>query len=192
MYNLLVTAQEGAWDSPFYKYDRSRFLEYTNDDIATTYKNLTEKKIATLKSLPCIFAYEGTDSDIRIGRLKSIEERGRSILIQYEFYPTIPPISFADIEPIADGLDIRRWEMSRTHWAVKDEDLFERLRTAGIIEPATVELPEKSAPIITPPEPPAPPADVTTVQQFIERVLLERQKGGFEVFYRGHSNKMLT
>ena len=31
-------------------------------------------------------------------------------------------------------MDIRKWEMGRTHWAVKDENLFERLHSASLID----------------------------------------------------------
>lgn len=31
-------------------------------------------------------------------------------------------------------LDFRNWEMNRTHWAVKDEGLFLRIKDAGIIK----------------------------------------------------------
>ena len=138
MYNLLVTATEGAWEEGFYEYDKSRFLEYTNEDIASALKGLNESHIENLKSYPCLFAYEGEDSDVRIGYLTSIKERGRNILIEFEFQQNIDPIPFEKIQPIAPLLDIRGWEMSRTHWAVKDEDLFARLRTRGILEPSRV------------------------------------------------------
>ena len=135
MYNLLVTGMRGAWDEGFYEYDKSRFLEYTNEDIASALKGLSESHIENLKSYPCLFAYEGEDSDVRIGYLTSIKERGRNIFIEFEFQQNIDPIPFEQIQPIASLLDIRGWEMNRTHWAVKDEDLFARLRTRGILEP---------------------------------------------------------
>ncbi|MDF7937140.1 hypothetical protein P4813_15150, partial [Listeria monocytogenes] len=59
MYNFLVTSREGAWESG-YEYDKSRFLEYTNDDIAASFKELKEPQLKALMELPCLFAYEGT------------------------------------------------------------------------------------------------------------------------------------
>jgi Uncharacterized protein containing a TIR (Toll-Interleukin 1-resistance) domain len=35
-------------------------------------------------------------------------------------------------------LDIQGWEMSRTHWAVKDEDLFELLASVGLVDSSYV------------------------------------------------------
>lgn len=189
MFNLLVTSHEGAWDKSFYEYDRSRFLEYTNEKIAAIFKVLTENRIATLKLIPCVFAYEGTKSNIRIGYLKSIKERGRSILIEYEFDTKIPEIPFSSIEPIASLLDIRDWEMNRTHWALKDEDLLGILKTASLIENDFSTSTDKLNNIDKLPPIRAQLPRVTTVQGFIAKVLSEKGEGTLEVFYRGHSDK---
>ena len=115
MYNLLVTARDGAWDEEFYEFDKSRFLEYTNEDIASALKELSSSHVEHLKSYPSLFVYEGKNSDVRIGYLKSIKERGRNLLIEFEFEENIAPIPFEQIESIAPLLDIRSWEMKRTH-----------------------------------------------------------------------------
>lgn len=186
MYNLLVTSRDGAWDEESYEFDKSRFLEYTNENIASALKELSSSHIENLMSYPTLFAYEGEDSDVRIGYLKSINERGRNLFIEFEFEQNIEPIPFEKIKPIAALLDIRSWEMNRTHWAVKDEDLFERLRSKGILE--SEGLPRKSKQGRPTAEKSKKPT-VTTVKGFIDKVLSENEKNGTEVFYRGHSNK---
>lgn len=186
MYNLLVTAMEGAWDERFYEIDKSRFLEYTNEDIASALKGLSKSHIENLKSYPCLFAYEGEDSDVRIGYLTSIKERGRNILIEFEFQENIDPIPFEKIQPIATLLDIRGWEMNRTHWAVKDEDLFARLQARGILE---LDRESKKSKQERPISEKSTNPKVSKVQGFVGKVLTLDQKDGYEVFYRGHSNK---
>lgn len=186
MYNLLVTAREGAWDNGFYEYDKSRFLEYTNDTIASALNELSESHIENLKSYPCLFAYEGEDADVRIGYLTSIKERGRNILIEFEFQKDIDPIPFGTIQPIAPLLDIRSWEMNRTHWAVKDEELFERLRERGIIDyDKQIITIKRGRPTSEKPSNPK----VSKIQGFIGKVLGIEQAEDHEVFYRGHSDK---
>lgn len=190
MYNLIVTAAEGAWDSAFYKFDRSRFLEYTTDELASTFKKLTPTAIEVLKTIPCLFAYEeSTGGDVRIGTLKEIKERGRDILIEYEFDENIPPLHYDAIKPIADLLDIRGWEMNRTHWAVKDEDLIARLRAAALIPPTDVPASQSQAEVkaILAREFDHDAAPVGSVQEFIDKVLSKRQMEGRDIFYRGHS-----
>tara|TARA_B110000908_G_C10195370_1_gene422631 strand:- start:52 stop:1344 length:1293 start_codon:yes stop_codon:yes gene_type:complete len=178
---------DAAWDNGHYEYDKSRFLEYTNENIASALKELSESHVENLKSYPCVFAYEGDDSDVRIGYLTSIKERGRNLLIEFEFQQDIDPIPFEKILPIATLLDIRGWEMNRTHWAVKDEDLFKRLRDQGIIEPNKQTKTSKlERPIVEK----ATNPKVSKVQGFIGKVLSLKQTDGYEVFYRGHSNKV--
>jgi FRG domain len=189
MYHFLVTAQEGAWDKPFYEYDRSRFLEYTSDAIAKTFEILTAKHIETLLKWPCLFAYEGTEGNVRIGQLRSIKERGRSILIEFDLRQDIPEIPFEAISAIAPLLDIRSWEMSRTHWALKEEDLMGRLVAANLIAGASGKAQESSRKSLEGlSDPKRRSSKVKTVGGFIEMVL-RMQSDGKEMFYRGHSNK---
>ena len=186
MFNLLVTSKDGAWDAGFYEYDKSRFLEYTNENIASVLRELSNSHIENLKSYPCLFAYEGEDSDARIGYLSSIKERGRKLLIEFELQQDINPIPFTQILPIAPLLDIRGWEINRTHWAVKDEDLFQRLRDRGILEPdKQINATKQERPTTEKSTNPR----VTKVQGFIGKVLGLEQMDGHDVFYRGHSNK---
>jgi hypothetical protein len=133
MYNLLVASREGVWDLLAYEYDKSRFLEYSNDKEKALFKNLTAENIDLLKSFPCLFAYEGTDSHVRVGYIRSIKERGPTLFIEYEFESEIDPIPFSSLAPILKVLDYRIPDTYRNHWAVKDEDLFERLHTADLI-----------------------------------------------------------
>lgn len=139
MYNLLVTASEGAWDLNAYEFDRTRYLEYTADTLQSKYKKLTASDIEELKSFPTLFTYEGSDKPVRVGYIRRIKERGRSILIEYEFDESIKPFDFTAIVPHRVQLDIDDWEMTRTHWAIKDEDLFEILAFVGLVEKSFVE-----------------------------------------------------
>jgi len=190
MYNLLITSEAGAWDQSFYEYDRSRFLEYTDDKVAKVFNPLTDERIATLKSFPCVFAYEGTKGNVRIGYLNAIKERGRSILIEFEFARDIPEIPFHALHTIRGLLDIRDWEMNRTHWAVKDEDLFDRLINALIIKAHPSRADKKPGDIEKLTEIETSSSQVSTVQSFIATILRARREASvYEVFYRGHSNK---
>ncbi|MBB4607276.1 hypothetical protein GGR59_003557 [Xanthomonas arboricola] len=187
MFNFLVTASDGAWGLPGYEFSRSRFLEYTSDEIAASFRELKAPQIDALKELPCLFAYEGTDEPMRVGKLKSIKQRdgGRLLFIQPELDQQIPPIPFERIKPLQASLDIRAWELNRTHWAIKDGDLFEVLALAGIalhgVESSKIEkgdLPPASSPKL----------QANSVDSFIE-IVLGLDHNGQEVFYRGHSNR---
>jgi len=185
MFNFLVTASKGAWDFPGYEYDRSRFLEYTSDDIAASFQELKEPQLKALMELPCLFAYEGTRESMRVGRLKvKLRNDGRSLYVEPLIDESIAPIDFAQIKPLQLALDIRDWEINRTHWAIKDEDLFEVLRRANLVpsnagssKVAKADLPPASTPEF----------QANSVGAFIEHVF-RLNHDGREVFYRGHSN----
>jgi len=185
MFNFMVTARSGAWDEKAYVYDRGRFLEYTSDEIAASFRELNEPQIKVLKEMPCLFAYEGTDEPMLVGRLKVVKLRDRQLYIEPEIDRTIQPIPFNDIRPIQLTLDIRDWELSRTHWAIKDEDLIGELVRHSVIQntaaPAKV---EKSAL----PAASNPDFKAANVDEFIGRVL-GIDHGTKDVFYRGHSNR---
>lgn len=134
MYNFLVTANRGAWDLPAYEYERSRFGEHSEESVMEAYGELSAAAIEELKSFPALFAYEGEDENVRVGYIRRIKNRRRNILIEYEFESGIAEIPFSKIAELKMRLDIRNCEMNRTHWAVKDEDLFEVLHSADLID----------------------------------------------------------
>ena len=133
MFNLFVTFKEGDFAARSYVIERGRFGEYTSDVLLKRYKALKPAAIAKLKSFPCLFVYEAERGDVRIGHLTSIRERSGTILVEYEFDEKIPPFPAEQLRDLYMRLDIGRWEMNRTHWAIKDEDLLKVLATAGLI-----------------------------------------------------------
>ncbi len=187
MFNFLVTSTKGAWDRLGYEYDRGRFLEYTSDEIAASFRELKELQIKALTELPCLFAYEGTDESMRVGKLKRVKLRndGRLLFVEPELDARIPPIPFEQIKPLQAALDIRDWELNRTHWAIKDEDLFQVLNGTGMVPnvPASPKIDKTDLPPVS-----APEFQANSVGTFIENVL-GLDHGGREVFYRGHSNR---
>lgn len=135
----MVTAFDGAWDLPAYEFDRSRFLEHTAENLRSKYANLDSKTIEELKSYPTLFAYEGTDKPLKVGHIRHVKERSHStLLIEYDFDEDIKPFNFSQIESIQNDLDISKYEMQRTHWALKDEDLFKILSSLGLVNPSYV------------------------------------------------------
>lgn len=187
MYNLLVTSRTGGWDHGCYEFDRSRFLEFTNSEVSSNFEALGSSQIEALKSYPCLFAYEREDQEARVGYLKSIEVHDSFLIIEFEFDQKIPAIGFDRIKGYTPALDIRSWEMNRTHWAVKDRDLFQKLKEYKIIDSNIVSKVDGKKELVF--EKSSEQA-VSTVGEFIARVLQLNNGSAAEKFYRGHSNKM--
>jgi hypothetical protein len=129
MYNLIVTAAEGAWDKPNYVLDSSRYLEHTDDGLRQRLKALDAAAIEQLKKLPTLFAYESqVDAPARVGWVADIQQRQGEIRITPRFDAGVAPVAPETLEARKWELRINDWEMSRTHWAVKTVDLFAALR----------------------------------------------------------------
>ena len=126
MYNLIVTSDCEAWDRTRYAMDLSRLGEYTPESLKERYRRLDDAAKSELQSFPTLFAYETPcDKPARIGRVTRFRESaGTQVRFELEFTPGAPPIPPSLIEELAWDLDIGDWEMSRTHWAVKDVDLL--------------------------------------------------------------------
>jgi hypothetical protein len=189
LYNLFVSGEDGSWDGSTYSFDRSRFLEYTDEEISYRFETLNSSQIAALKALPCLFVYEGLASAARVGRLCEIKVSRRSIGITFELDYRFTPIQFMDEGGLEERLGFKRWERNRTHWAVKDVDLFRILREFNPQSPAGDEPPVPGPSVEElPPEQPVVLATVSAVSGFIETVL-GLDSGGAQMFYRGHSNR---
>lgn len=145
MYNLLITGNKGVWDEQGYEISRDRFGEYTEPAIKERFQSLDEKAIKQLLSFPTLFGYEGETESYRVGYLNRIKDRGRMLYIQYVFDSRIPKIPFAAIRALKTILDITAdehnyGEFSRTHWAVKDENLVKILYESEIIDERTYQI----------------------------------------------------
>ena len=134
MYNLIVTAREGAWNGHPYEFERRRAFEYTDDEFVENYKDLDDAVIAELRSFPTLFAYEApVGADARLGFITTIRLRRDNVRLEYNFQEEIPPIPTLKLLELCWDLDINEWELNRTHWAVKPVNLLPVLVDAGLI-----------------------------------------------------------
>lgn len=163
MFNLFISYDPESWKSSSYNCERSRaVVEYTADEISERYKFFDENAIRELKSFPTLFVTENESTDSRIGYITDIRLRSDSIVIDFEFDPILPALPIGAIETIRVDIDLGKWELSRTHWAVKDEPIFNILIKHGFLNQEQVEASQqRRAPL--PPVIPPPPA---TGEQF--------------------------
>ena len=132
MYNLIVTSDCEAWERTRSSMPLSRLGEYTPQSLKDRYRRLDEAARAELQSFPTLFAYESPcEKAARLGRVKRFRaSSGDQVRFELTHTPHAPPISHELIEELAWDLEIADWEMSRTHWAVKDVDLVDVLGDA--------------------------------------------------------------
>lgn len=119
-------------------------FEYTSDELKERFKPNARLDIAGLSALPALLMAETSSGDeiARVATIVRVSDRGSDYELSYTYDPAVPPISNLRIESLAAELDIINWELFRTHWAVKDADLFYALlkaswedRESGVAKP---------------------------------------------------------
>ena len=149
MYHLIVVSDPGAYDGDPFTLERRRVLgEYTSAALSDRYSQLTDVLIADLKRFPALFACEhGNKKDAHLGWIMKIQVRPDAARFSYVFDDSLPPISWEQVKALEWDLDIDNYELNRTHWALKDVDLFDVLIENG-------QLPEDTPPARQPDAPP--------------------------------------
>lgn len=134
MYNLIVKiySPNETWeDSNEFTLEHDRVFEYTDKHISSNYRN----DLQGLKEFPCLFSYEGFEGSARVGRIDAVTTVGRQVRIVYKLYTRFPAVPIYDKHTYRLFGCHNQLECYRTHWAVKDGDLF------GIIDELPAERP---------------------------------------------------
>jgi hypothetical protein len=134
MYNLFISGNEDNWEGAPYELEISRVFEYTDDEIKGLYQSLKQDQIAELKKFPCLFAYEiGCEKPPKFGMIKSIKKRQDKVIIEYDIIAVVTQLNEATFKENSLKLDIdKKFELRRTHWAIKDVNLEEELEELGV------------------------------------------------------------
>jgi len=125
MFNLLVKGN--GWAEGHDTINVGRVFEYTDEDIKEELKPEGKFDFTSLSNFPCLFLEEtsGEENQIaRIGKIIRARISGHDISLDYFFDTTIPVITNKLLKELATELDIGDFQFHRTHWSVKDIDLF--------------------------------------------------------------------
>lgn len=137
MYNLFVSSSSESWNGDAWLIERSRCVrEYTSEAFENEFGALGVEEIDQLRRFPCIFAYEAANGlDPHFGLIRDVTVRGKDVRIDYEIYPLDTFLTASQLEEMTFELEIGKWELNRTHWAVKNVDLPAELSRKGISLP---------------------------------------------------------
>lgn len=170
MFNLFISSNPESWNSSPYEWERSRaVVEYTADEISERYKFFDGNAIRELKSFPTLFVTENESTESRIGYIIDIRLRSDSIVIDFEFDPILPALPIGAIEAMRVDIDLGKWELSRTHWAIKDESIFDILIKHGFLNREQVEASQQRR---VPLPPVIPPLSATGAQFNVSQVFI--------------------
>jgi hypothetical protein len=126
MYNLLVSGR--GWVPARDDLFADRVLEYTEAPLIQRFRPRGQVDFAALCKLPTLFVDEtsgdGEHQVARVGTITRARFGVREVALEYNFDSFAPPLTNALVKRMARDLDIVDFEFSRTHWAVKDVDLY--------------------------------------------------------------------
>ena len=129
MFNLLV--KYSGWAESRDSIPIGRILEYTDQALVDRFRPRGLIDYDALMRIPAVFMQESggsrADQVVRIGSVFRATPAGQEVILEYVADPSIPSFTNEDFEALATDLGIDSWEFSRTHWAVKDADLFRAL-----------------------------------------------------------------
>lgn len=128
MFNLLVRGV--GWADGRDSMSVGRVLEYTEDSLRDRFRPGGQLDLVALVTLPTLFMQESSGSGAELARVGTIFDArvyGKDIVLEYAFDPVIPAISNGDLKALSGDLDMDSFEFYRTHWAVKNVDLFKVL-----------------------------------------------------------------
>ena len=128
MFHLLV--KSNGWSQARDILSRERVFEYTETEIVEQFEHNGSLDSNRITGLPALFVSEtsGTGSQLaRVGDIIRMRETDSGLSLDYTFDSVLPPIHNSTLKKLATDLAIDSFEFTRTHWAIKDVDLFKVL-----------------------------------------------------------------
>lgn len=123
-----------------------RVLEYTDDALREQFEPDGVLDTNAAMRLPTVFMAEGIGDEIaRVGTITGLRRANGNYDINYVLDPNVPPIPNSQLLAMSDELGIANFEFSRTHWAIKQSNLFEALyrrQLANPLQPRVFRLPD--------------------------------------------------
>lgn len=180
---------------------RGRMFEYTPSDTEKRLESLDSTAIAYLEKLPTFLCSEIKSTDhavsmlIKYGRISDTTPARKEVSTTFETLIDFGEVRFNDIETAGSVFGADRFQLYRTHWAVREGDAREVLaRLAGIKPNFAHLIAEQGALASDGAEIQPPPRDkkilgiADSVASFLQLLYGSPAKVATETFFRGHSD----
>jgi hypothetical protein len=126
MFNLIVNA--AGWADGRDTFLASRAFEYTDAPLVARFMPGGQLDFPALMALPTLFVQETSGQNNQVAHVGTITRAritGTNIAFEYTYDLNIPSIPNTALQSFCAELDIGHdFEFYRTHWAVKDVDLY--------------------------------------------------------------------
>lgn len=135
-YNLFVLPNQEAYQGNRFKIEIDRALTaYISDNVKSLFSDLNNETLSLVKTFPCLFCYENDlknnpIQEAYLGYLTDVKIRDNGISFYFQKKSLIPQ---ASILQNLSNLAIDKFEMTRTHWTIKNVNLIEELSDNGLV-----------------------------------------------------------
>lgn len=180
---------------------RGRMFEYTPPDTEKRLEGLDDTALAFLEKLPTFLCSEiksgGDDVSmlIKYGRVSNINLGRKEVSAAFETLINFGEVEFENIEAARTVFGADRFQLYRTHWAVREGDASDILNRLAAAKPdlaqviAAMHAPaDGDAEIQPPPRDKKILGNADSVERFLELLYSSPAKVGTETFFRGHSD----
>lgn len=180
---------------------RGRIFEYTPPDIEKRLENLDATAIAFLESLPTFLCSEIKSTGdavsmlIKYGRISGITPERSKVSLTFETLIDFGEVGFENIEAAGSVFGADRYQLYRTHWAVREGDARKVLDRLTDFNPDFARLiGDQGAHVADGAEIQPPPRDkkilgvAASVESFLHLLYGSPEKAATETFFRGHSD----
>lgn len=180
---------------------RGRMFEYTPIELAKGLETLDDNAIEFLENLPTFFCTEiarengGVFMTVRYGRIGGTKAGRREITTKFEPLIEFGTVNFDDVDQANALFGFSRFQLYRSHWAVRKGDAQEILDALAILKPemaaavARIDAIEVADANASPPLQQKNIAGVAdNVEDFLKILEQKPQDTSWELFYRGHEN----
>ena len=180
---------------------RGRMFEYTPPDTEKRLEGLASAAIAFMEALPTFlcsevkFSGDAISMLIKYGRISDITLGSKEVATKFDTQIDFGEVTFDDIETAGSIFGADRFQLHRTHWAVREGDARNVLARLAALKPEYADLVTKhetSVAINSEIQP--PPRDkkilgaADSVESFLGLLYRSSAKAATETFFRGHSD----
>jgi hypothetical protein len=141
-FNIFVIGGEDISDGRFCIEDDRSITEYTDSRVTARFKPLDDEKINQIITVPSLLMNECVrecgkcvpNQTIYFGIVSKFQKRRDDNIIEFQVIKNIPMELIIEKKRYLDIMAdyTGHGELTRTHWAIKEADLVDELRRAGI------------------------------------------------------------
>lgn len=180
---------------------RSRMFEYTPSDIEKRLEGLDPTAITFIEKLPTFLCSEVKSTGdavsmiIKYGQIFNTEAGRKEVSTTFETSIDFGEVEFDDVETAGSIFGADRFELYRTHWAIREGDAQQVLARLTNLKPDLAHLIAQQAVVpLDGAEVQPPPRDkkilgaADSVETFLQLLYGSAAKPETETFFRGHSD----